>query len=169
MSGETVLALVGLGANLGAPVDQLEAAMDALEALATTPSAMRRSALWASAPVDCPPGSPDFVNAVVALPVAPGTDPEALLARLLDLEQAAGRARSVRNAPRSLDLDLLLFGEHVLATPRLTLPHPRGHLRAFVLLPAAAVAPDQSWPGTGRPIAELAADVPGRDGVRRLA
>ena len=162
-------ALVALGANLGEPAAQVVRAMDALAVLARDASAMRRSSLWASRPVDCPPGSPDFVNAVVALPVASETDPLQLLDALQRLEAEAGRIREVANAPRTLDLDLLLLDELCCATPRLTLPHPRGHLRAFVLLPAAEVAPELTWPGTGRTVRELAHAIPGREALRRLA
>lgn len=166
---ETRTALVALGANLGDPVAQVLDAIDGLAGLASDAGAMRRSSLWASRPVDCPPGSPDFVNAVVALPVPEALAPEALLDALQYLEASAGRIREVPNGPRTLDLDLLLLGGLRCETPRLTLPHPRGHLRAFVLLPAAEIAADMAWPGTGRSIGELAATVPGREDLRRLA
>ena len=166
---ETRTALVGIGANLGDPAGQVRRAMDALAALASPAGTLRRSGLWASRPVDCPPGSPDFVNAVVALPLAAGTEPRALLESLQRLEARAGRVRTIRNAPRLLDLDLLLVGETRLASPELVLPHPRAQERAFVLLPAAEVAPALRWPGDGRTVAELAAAVPGRETLRRLA
>ncbi|MEE4300765.1 MAG: 2-amino-4-hydroxy-6-hydroxymethyldihydropteridine diphosphokinase [Pseudomonadales bacterium] len=166
---ETATALVAVGANLGDPRAQVADAMGALTALASDASGVRCSSLWASRPVDCPPGSPDFVNAVVALPVSRTTDPEALLDALQHLEAQAGRVREVPNGPRTLDLDLLLLDDLRCATARLTLPHPRGHLRAFVLLPAAEVAADLPWPGRGRSIGELAVEVAGRDALRRLA
>jgi len=165
---QTRTALVALGANLGEPAAQVASAMEALAGLADDAIALRRSSLWASRPVDCPPGSPDFVNAVAALPVARSLAPEALLDELQRIEAAAGRVREVPNGPRTLDLDLLLLDALCCETPRLTLPHPRGHLRAFVLLPAAEVAPEMHWPGSGRNIGELAACVPGREALRRL-
>ena len=150
-----LLALIGLGANIGDPAAQVRAAAERLAALASDPTALRLSSLWRSAPVDCPPGSPDFVNAVAAFPVAVDTDPQQLLQALLDIEAAAGRQRSIANAPRRLDLDLLLLGERICDTATLTLPHPRGHQRAFVLLPAAEIVPELVWPGTGRTVAAL--------------
>ncbi len=101
------------------------------------------SSLYRSQPIDA--GGDDYLNAVVRLDT--GLDAEALLAELQTIEQRHGRERSYRNAPRTLDLDLLLFGSLVLETPTLTLPHPRLHLRAFVLLPLLEVAPDVRIPG----------------------
>jgi 2-amino-4-hydroxy-6-hydroxymethyldihydropteridine diphosphokinase len=165
---DSLVALVGIGANLGDPRARVLGAMDAVAALAGPGTHVRRSGLWASRPVDCPPGSPDFVNAVLALEPPPGLDAPALLDALQALEAEAGRIRGVRNAPRTLDLDLLLFGDLCLESARLRLPHPRGHERAFVLLPASEVAPGLVWPGTGRCIGELAAQFAGGDDVHRL-
>ena len=110
----------------------------------------RRSSLWSSSPVDCPPGSPDFVNAVACFPVTDQLQPETLLQQLLEIERRAGRERgSVRNAPRLLDLDLLLFGSELRDTPSLQLPHPRARRRGFVLAPLLELAPDLVWPGPG--------------------
>lgn len=143
------LAYVGIGANLG---DALAAVQDATRRLALLPGTRlrARSSLYRSAPVDAT--GDDFVNAVVALE----TDLPALelLHHLQAIEQSHGRARPYRNAPRSLDLDLLLFADLVLNTEELELPHPRAHLRAFVLLPLAELAPRMQWPGRG-PIASL--------------
>ena len=143
-------ALIALGANLassaGSPAQTLEAAMDALAALSTT--TLRRSRLYRSAPRDCPPGTPDFVNAVALLTVAPATDPHGLLAQLLALEARYGRRRSgVVNEARTLDLDLIGFGTRVLSTPDLALPHPRAAQRAFVLRPLLEIAPALRLPG----------------------
>ena len=116
----------------------------------------RASSLWRTSPVDCPPGSADFVNAVAAF-LAAAPSPEWLLSRLKALEGRYGRsAASVRNAPRELDLDLLLFGDVARRTERLTLPHPRALTRGFVMAPAAEAAPEWTWPGEGRTIADLA-------------
>lgn len=131
-----VHAWVGLGANLGEPAAALR---QAVHALAHTPGIrlLRTSSLYRSAPVDS--GGPDYLNAVAE--IATTFDPHALLAALQAMEQAAGRERPYRNAPRTLDLDLLLYGTQHIATPELTVPHPRMFERAFVLRPLAELAP----------------------------
>ncbi|SFM07910.1 2-amino-4-hydroxy-6-hydroxymethyldihydropteridine diphosphokinase [Variovorax sp. OV329] len=137
----TQTAYVAIGANLG---DARQAVEGAIQALGRLPQSRLAacSSLYRTAPVDA--GGPDFVNAVVALE----TDlaPLDLLARLQALELAAGRERPYRNAPRTLDLDLLMHGATVLDTPVLTLPHPRMHQRAFVLVPLAEIAPKRVSP-----------------------
>jgi 2-amino-4-hydroxy-6-hydroxymethyldihydropteridine diphosphokinase len=135
---------IGLGANLG---DARQAVEAALSALAQWPGVrlVARSSLYRSAPVDA--GGPDYVNAVAELQTA--LAPEALLDVLQAIEQQHGRERPYRNAPRTLDLDLLLYGDQVLDTARLTLPHPRLHERAFVLQPLAELAPALRLPGRG--------------------
>jgi 2-amino-4-hydroxy-6-hydroxymethyldihydropteridine diphosphokinase len=106
--------------------------------------------------VDCPPGSADFINAAVAFEARPGLTPEQLLHALKALEIEYGRSPApVRNASRELDLDLLLFDEQSRGEPDFVLPHPRAVDRLFVLAPAAQVAADVLWPGTGRTIGEL--------------
>jgi 2-amino-4-hydroxy-6-hydroxymethyldihydropteridine diphosphokinase len=137
-------AFVGLGANLGDPRAAVEEAMAEIDRLPGT-TIVARSSLYRSAPVDA--GGPDYVNAVVELRTT--LEPLPLLRSLLAIEQAHGRQRSVRNAPRTLDLDLLLWGEAVMHTPELTLPHPRLHQRAFVLRPLAQIAPGLVLPGLG--------------------
>lgn len=129
-------AWIGLGANLGDARAALRAAVRALAALPGT-RVLRVSSLYRSAPVDA--GGPDYLNAVAELdtPLAP----LALLHTLQSIEQAAGRERPYRNAPRTLDLDLLLHGDERLDSPELTVPHPRMGERAFVLLPMAELAP----------------------------
>ena len=129
-------AWIGLGANLGDARAALRAAVRALAALPGT-RVLRVSSLYRSAPVDA--GGPDYLNAVAELdtPLAP----LALLHTLQSIEQAAGRERPYRNAPRTLDLDLLLHGDERLDSPELTVPHPRMGERAFVLLPLAELAP----------------------------
>ncbi|WKB54166.1 2-amino-4-hydroxy-6-hydroxymethyldihydropteridine diphosphokinase [Eleftheria terrae] len=135
---------VGLGANLGEPVATLRAAVQALAALPRT-SGLRASSIYRSAPVDA--GGPDYFNAVVAL--EGDWDAAGLLAQLQAIEQAHGRERPYRNAPRTLDLDLLLWGDIRSDSRELTLPHPRLHERAFVLLPLAELAPALLIPGRG--------------------
>jgi len=137
-------AWVGLGANLGDPRATLAAALDALAALPGTRLAAQ-SSIWRSAPVEA--RGPDFLNAVAALDTT--LDPPDLLAALQAIEARHGRERPYHHAPRTLDLDLLLHGDNVLHTPALTLPHPRLHLRAFVLEPLAELAPGLVLPGLG--------------------
>lgn len=135
---EPVTAYVALGANLGDPRGAVLAAMQRLAALPHTTVAAR-SSLWRTAPVGTT--GPDFVNAVAALRTSLSA-PE-LLAALQQLEQEAGRERPWPNAPRTLDLDLLLYGDGRIDSPRLVVPHPRMHERAFVLVPLAEIAPDR--------------------------
>lgn len=133
-----VRAWVGLGANLGDRGAALARAVQALAAMPETRVA-NVSGLYASAPIDA--GGPDFLNAVVELRT--GLAPLALLDALQGIELAAGRERPYRNAPRTLDLDLLIHGDEQLMSERLTLPHPRIGERAFVLLPLAEIAPER--------------------------
>ncbi len=148
------MVLIGLGSNLGASSDLLLRAGARLRRFAR--SDFRMSSLWLTSPIGCPPGSPDFVNAVVAFNPAPQYSPERLLAALKEMELEAGRkARSRRNAPRALDLDLLVYGQQRRRTAKLVLPHPRASARRFVLAPAAEVAPDLRWPGTFNRVREL--------------
>lgn len=153
---EPVLAYIGLGANLGDAAATVRAALDAVERLAWT-EALLRSPLYRSAPVDG--AGPDYVNAVIA--VTTRLRPHAMLALLQAIEQAHGRERPYRNAPRSLDLDLLLYGDCVIDTPELSLPHPRLHERRFVLQPLSDIAPGLTIPGHGR-VAQLLAGVAGQ-------
>jgi len=146
------LAYIGLGANLGDARGALQAAFDALAALPDT-ELLRRSAIYRSAPIDS--SGPDYLNAVAELRTA--LEPLALLHRLQAIELSQGRERPYRNAPRTLDLDLLLHGQTLIDSPELTLPHPRAHQRAFVLQPLAELAPDLLIPGRGRASELLAA------------
>jgi 2-amino-4-hydroxy-6-hydroxymethyldihydropteridine diphosphokinase len=131
-----VTAFVGVGANLGDARRTVREAIAALGALPAT-RLVRASRLYRSAPVDA--GGPDFINAVAEVETRLGAMD--LLARLQRLEQAAGRERPYRNAPRTLDLDLLLFGDARIESAALTVPHPRLRERAFVLLPLRELAP----------------------------
>lgn len=139
---DPVLAYIGLGANLGDPAAALHEAFEHLTQLPHT-HLVARSSLWRTAPVDAQ--GPDFVNAVAALSTR--LTAPALLHALQQLEAQAGRERPWRNAPRTLDLDLLLYGHGSIASPALTVPHPRMHARAFVLAPLAEIAPDRVPPG----------------------
>ena len=132
-----MIAYVALGANLGEAAAVVASAIDALNRLPAT-RLEARSHLYRSAPVDAQ--GPDFINAVAAVSTRL-TAPDLLLA-LQQLEQRAGRERPYRNAPRTLDLDLLLYGDARIDSPSLTVPHPRMMERAFVLIPLAEIAPD---------------------------
>ncbi|NVM88424.1 2-amino-4-hydroxy-6-hydroxymethyldihydropteridine diphosphokinase [Variovorax sp. SG517] len=134
----TVQAFIAIGANLGDAEASVKAAMADIGALQRT-VVTARSSLYRSEPVDAE--GPDFINAVVA--VRTGLDAEQLLVALQRLETLAGRERPFPNAPRTLDLDLLMHGNSVIDTPTLTLPHPRMRERAFVLKPLAEIAPDK--------------------------
>jgi 2-amino-4-hydroxy-6-hydroxymethyldihydropteridine diphosphokinase len=139
-----VLAYIGLGANLGDARGQVEAAAAALAA-APGVHLVARSSLYRTAPIDA--GGADYVNAVAAVDTTLG--PHDLLRALQRIEDHFGRERPYRNAPRTLDLDLLLYGDLQFSDPVLTVPHPRLHLRAFVLEPLAELAPDLELPGLG--------------------
>jgi 2-amino-4-hydroxy-6-hydroxymethyldihydropteridine diphosphokinase len=133
---EPVIATIGLGANLG---DARRAVQDAMQIIATFEYCHLHAAspLYRSAPVDS--SGPDYVNAVMQ--ISTHLSAPDLLDRLHQLERGAGRERPYRNAPRTLDLDILLFGEARIDSPRLTVPHPRMWQRAFVLRPLADIAP----------------------------
>lgn len=138
------LAYIGLGANLG---DARQTLQHALDALAATPgiSAVRASGVYRTAPVDA--GGPDYLNAVAELRTT--LDALALLRRLQAIELAHGRQRPYRNAPRTLDLDLLTYDGQVIDVPDLQVPHPRMHERAFVLAPLQELAPELRLPQGG--------------------
>jgi 2-amino-4-hydroxy-6-hydroxymethyldihydropteridine diphosphokinase len=140
-----VIATIGLGANLNDPAAQVEYALAELDRLPGT-RLLSHSSLYASAPVGYV-DQPDFINAVAQVETT--LAPRALLAALLDIEHRHGRERSFRNAPRTLDLDLLLYGDAHFHEEGLTLPHPRMHERGFVLLPLLEIAPDTGIPGHG--------------------
>jgi 2-amino-4-hydroxy-6-hydroxymethyldihydropteridine diphosphokinase len=138
---EPVTAYIGLGANLGDARRAVQEAIDAVAALAGV-ALTRVSSLYRSAPVDA--AGPDFVNAVAE--VQTKLTAPALLEALQGIEDAAGRERPYRNAPRTLDLDLLLYGSARIDSPRLTVPHPRMQQRAFVLVPLNEIAPHRVAP-----------------------
>jgi len=150
---------VALGSNLGDSRGALERAFVRLQEFSIAP--ICRSSLWRSAPVDCPPGSPDFLNAVAALFLGPEETPESLLAKLRRLEIEFGRQpKVILNEPRPLDLDLIAFGDEVRASSQLTLPHPRAHRRGFVLAPLAELAPAWLLAGQVETVADLLRRIP---------
>jgi 2-amino-4-hydroxy-6-hydroxymethyldihydropteridine diphosphokinase len=145
---DAVTAYIGVGANLG---DAVQAARDAIARIGELPdtSVTRQSSLYCTEPVDA--GGPDYINAVAE--VSTQLSAPELLAQLQRLEQAAGRERPYRNAPRTLDLDLLLYGSARIDSAQLQVPHPRMNARAFVLVPLAEIAPELVAPGQSRAVA----------------
>jgi 2-amino-4-hydroxy-6-hydroxymethyldihydropteridine diphosphokinase len=157
------VAYVGLGANLGEPRQQLEEALVAMGGLPFT-RITARSSLYRSAPIGYE-AQPEFVNAVAALDTALSAG--ALLEGLQGIERRHGRERSFPDAPRTLDLDLLLYGEERIARAGLTVPHPRMHERAFVLQPLLELDSGISIPGKGKAASLLSAC--GAQKVERLS
>jgi 2-amino-4-hydroxy-6-hydroxymethyldihydropteridine diphosphokinase len=141
-----VRAVIGLGANLGDPAAQLRTAIAAIGRIADT-RVLAVSSFYRTAPVGYL-AQPEFVNAAVAVETT--LAPRALLDALQAIEAAAGRERRFKDAPRTLDLDILLYGDRVADEPGLMLPHPRLHERAFALAPLVEIAPDAVVPGHGR-------------------
>lgn len=163
-----MLILIGIGSNRGDSVAIVRNSVERLRTFANGP--VRASSLWRTSPVDCPPESGDFINAVAAFEGAIGLTPEALLVALKRLEREYGRASApVRNAPRELDLDLLVFGDERRAAHAFMLPHPRATERRFVMAPAAEIVPEFVWPGTGASIVQLLARIDDAQRVERLA
>lgn len=145
-------AYIALGSNVG---DRTRHLTDAIAVLHATPgiAVLKVATPIETDPVDCPPDAEPFLNSAAELRTT--LEPAALLTALLGIERSLGRHRSVRNAPRPIDLDLLLFGDRVLKTDTLELPHPRMHERAFVLLPLVEIAPEVVHPVLGKTIREL--------------
>lgn len=155
-------AFIGLGANLGDARASLVSAVGQIGRLTVT-HVVRVSSLYRSAPIES--SGPDYLNAVAEIETA--LTPQALLSELQGIELAHGRERPYLNAPRTLDLDILSYGQIAQPDPGLTLPHPRAHLRAFVLQPWAELAPELLLPGLGsiKALAESVAD----QAIERLA
>jgi 2-amino-4-hydroxy-6-hydroxymethyldihydropteridine diphosphokinase len=148
------LAVIGLGSNEGDSINILKEAI--LKILKISDGFILWSPLYRSTPVDCPPGSRDFVNAVVAIVVKKKETPLTLLRKLQRLEKEFGRRpKKVINESRPLDLDIISFGRRQFETPELTLPHPRAHQRRFVLEPLAHFLPTFILPGQKKNVSEL--------------
>lgn len=162
----SVTAYIALGSNLGDSEAMIREAARALAPLSS--DGVQLSSLYHSTPVDCPPGSPDFINAVVRIKTLQGETPETLLGKLQALEKQFGRTKKrVHNEARPLDLDLLTFGNETRETPFLTLPHPRAPIRGFVLLPLSELAPELVLPKQTQPVFALLRDLPAESLPRR--
>jgi 2-amino-4-hydroxy-6-hydroxymethyldihydropteridine diphosphokinase len=160
-------ALIALGSNLGDSVTVIRRAFVELEKLSASP--LRQSSLWQTTPVDCPPDSPLFVNAAAALTPLPGETADSLVMKLYTLEWDLGRRpKTVMNEARPIDIDLIAFGAEVRNRPTLILPHPRAHLRRFVLQPLSEVAPEFVLPGQSCSIAELLAGLQTDESITRI-
>lgn len=162
MASAPVIAAIGLGANLGDARAALHAAVRALGDLPGT-RLIAQSAHYRSAPVDA--DGPDYINAAALVETT--LAPLELLVALQNVERRYGRERSYRNAPRTLDLDLLLWGDAHIDLPQLQVPHPRGHQRAFVLAPLLELCPAGVWPGQGA-LADLLAAVQAGEPQQRI-
>ena len=164
--GATVI--IALGSNLGAARHNIERAIEHLRGLSDQP--LLKSSLWETTPVDCPPGSPKFVNAVVGFEPRADETPESLLAKLQAIEKQFGRRpRKVVNEPRVLDLDLIVFGSQKRNSPDLVLPHPRANQRRFVLQPLGEIAPNVILPGQTKTVAALLKELPGAQTAGKLS
>ena len=141
---------IALGSNLGDRLASLQAARDFF--LELSGGGLVQAPVYQTAPVACPDGSPDFLNTVIDFPFA--GPPRELLAAAMAIERRLGRVRTERNGPRTLDADLLYLGDVIVSEPDLELPHPRLHLRRFVLEPLHDIRPDLVLPGRDHTVAE---------------
>ena len=160
-------AFISLGANLGDPKRTILEAINCLREYSDKP--VLRSSIWQTPPVDCPPGSPPFLNAVIAIVPRSGETPQSLLAKLHELEKSFGRKqKKILNEARPLDLDLIAFGNETSSTMELRLPHPRAHLRRFVLEPLSEIAPNLLLVGQSKTVSQLLDSLPREQGMRKL-
>ena len=143
---------------MGRSRESIQAAITHVKFITNHP--ILQSSVWETTPVDCPPDSPKFLNAVVGFIPQKQETPETLLKKMQDLEKIFGRTpKKILNEARPLDVDLIAFGQEIRNTPELILPHPRAHLRRFVLQPLSEIAPDLVFPGQGKTVAELLASL----------
>jgi len=157
------LCIIALGSNQGDAAQNIRTAFARLQSLSDRP--LLPSSLWETAPVDCPPGSPMFINAIAAFEPRAAETPQTLLARLQALEKELGRPpKKIHNEPRPIDLDLIAFGQHIINTPELKLPHPRAHQRRFVLQPLSEIAPAYILPNQSKSVSELLRNMESKTG-----
>jgi len=168
LTSAPTLVFVALGSNLGDSRRTILDAMARLQEFSGQP--ILKSSLWQTTPVNCPPNSPLFVNAMVGFAPQKNETPESLLQKLRALEKDFGRPpKKVLNEPRALDLDLIAFGTEARNSAELILPHPRAHLRRFVLRPLSEIAPDLILPGQSKTISQVLAELAGEEIVTRDA
>jgi 2-amino-4-hydroxy-6-hydroxymethyldihydropteridine diphosphokinase len=149
---------ISLGSNLGDRRAHLIWALDQLRAIITN---LEHSEAIETEPFDVPEPQPPYLN--MAATGESSLAPDALIAKLLDIEKRGGRERRSAKAARTIDLDVILYGDRIIATPAIVVPHPRFRGRRFVLEPLAAIAPDWADPVTGRTVRELLEDLDARD------
>lgn len=158
---------IALGSNLGNSEAEIDRARDFLQTLARSP--VKCSSLWCSEPMDCPPGSPVFVNAVIGLELSAELSPVRLLDLLQNYEIRTGRPREHgHNLPRIIDLDIIYCRNEQSRSPRLTLPHPRAEERLFVMAPLAEIAPDLRLTPGSETAEQIAARLSATQKCRRL-
>ncbi|MEO7299935.1 MAG: 2-amino-4-hydroxy-6-hydroxymethyldihydropteridine diphosphokinase [Verrucomicrobiota bacterium] len=154
LTSAATMAMVALGSNLGNSREIISQAIERLQKFSRKP--LLKSSLWQTMPVECPPNSPAFVNAVVGLIPFPNETPESLLEKLQRLEKEFGRQpKKILNEARPLDLDLIAFAAETRSSGKLILPHPRAHERRFVLQPMAEIAPDLILPKQKKSVRQL--------------
>ncbi|MBC8324274.1 MAG: 2-amino-4-hydroxy-6-hydroxymethyldihydropteridine diphosphokinase [Verrucomicrobia subdivision 3 bacterium] len=148
------ICLIAIGSNLGDSVANIQRAFEELQNISAFQ--IQKSSLWRSTPVDCPPDSPDFINAAAAFEPLENETAESLLTKLQQLESKFGRRpKAILNEARSLDLDLIAFKNETRNTQFLALPHPRFHQRRFVLAPLNELAPQMVLPGQTQTVGQL--------------
>ena len=159
---------VALGSNIGNRVENLRAARKAILAFSDVKPPILSSAVYETEPVGCEPGAGKFLNAVVEFEYE--GDPARLLEQLIEIEEALGRERDhPQNVSRTIDIDLLYCGDQRINGERLQLPHPRLHLRTFVLQPLADIRPDLLLPGEKKTVSDLLLDLKDSGAVVRFA
>ena len=159
---------IGIGSNLGDSLGIIQRVRLCLKGLARAESFLS-SSVWISSPVNCPPGSPNFLNSVVLFELKNNLTPPELMAELQFLERKFGRSKTdVVNAPRLIDLDLLLFEDKSDQWSGLQIPHPRGHERLFVLKPLQELVPELIWPGTKKSVSQLISELDTNETIEKL-
>ena len=159
---------VALGSNIGDRLENLRAARQAISALTNVSTPVLSSAVYETKPVDCEPGAGKFLNAVVEFEHQ--GNPAPFLEQLIQIEEGLGRKRDhPHHVSRTIDIDLIYFGDQRINHERLQLPHPRMHLRAFVLQPLAHIRPDLVLPDENKSVREMLSDLGEFDAIVRFA